>query len=177
MTYQRDRDEFIAIAASEGLPLDVTTKLLRYASTLDRLAVAQCNGDYPYNGDRDRPNAYSLPCAYCSAGNDSGCKQCNGSGKLWHRDEEADKRHDKRYTSCPQCEASGVRKSAMRTSTERVKVCPDCRTAELVKAALPDGFTPIFSGDPRGCVLKLAVPSGKVNDWGKEGICVPSRSH
>jgi hypothetical protein len=31
-----------------------------------------------------------------------------------------------------------------------------------------------FSGDPRGCTVKLAVPDGYTNDWGKEGICVPT---
>jgi hypothetical protein len=31
---------------------------------------------------------------------------------------------------------------------------------------------PIFSGDPRGCVVKLKMPDGRFNDWGREGICV-----
>lgn len=35
------------------------------------------------------------------------------------------------------------------------------------------GCLAVFSGDPRGCTVKLKVPSGKTNDWGKEGICVP----
>lgn len=39
--------------------------------------------------------------------------------------------------------------------------------------ALGPGFSPIFGGDPRGCVLKLRVPSGAANDWGKDGYCVP----
>lgn len=29
------------------------------------------------------------------------------------------------------------------------------------------------SGDPRGCTVKLVMPSGRTNDWGKEGYCVP----
>jgi len=33
---------------------------------------------------------------------------------------------------------------------------------------------PVFSGDPRGCVLKIAVPDGYSNSWGGEGICVPT---
>lgn len=33
---------------------------------------------------------------------------------------------------------------------------------------------PDFSGDPRGATLKIQVPSGFTNDWGKEGICVPT---
>jgi hypothetical protein len=42
-------------------------------------------------------------------------------------------------------------------------------TAELA----PHGITPLFSGDPRGAVLKLRMPSGRTNDWGQEGIIVP----
>ena len=29
-------------------------------------------------------------------------------------------------------------------------------------------------GDPRGCVVKLRVKSGRTNDMGQEGICVPA---
>jgi hypothetical protein len=32
----------------------------------------------------------------------------------------------------------------------------------------------ITHGDPRGCVVKLIVPDGYTNDWGSEGICVPT---
>src|SRR5215469_9231446 len=32
----------------------------------------------------------------------------------------------------------------------------------------------IFSGDPRGATVKVVVPDGYTNDWGGEGICVPS---
>lgn len=32
-----------------------------------------------------------------------------------------------------------------------------------------------LSGDPRGCTVKLTVPSGRTNDWGREGICVPTK--
>ena len=31
-----------------------------------------------------------------------------------------------------------------------------------------------FSGDPRGCVVKIQVPDGYTNDFGNEGICVPA---
>lgn len=36
------------------------------------------------------------------------------------------------------------------------------------------GATPKFSGDPRGNTVKIQVPDGYTNDWGKEGICVPT---
>jgi uncharacterized protein YukE len=35
------------------------------------------------------------------------------------------------------------------------------------------GFGVIFSGDPRGATVKITVPSGRTDDWGHEGICVP----
>jgi len=31
---------------------------------------------------------------------------------------------------------------------------------------------PIFSGDPRGAVIKLKMPDGRYDDWGHEGICI-----
>ena len=175
MSYQRERDAFIAKASSEGLDLATITKLLRYASTLQRLAVAQCNGDWPYNGDRDRP----LP------------------------RNEATEQHDKLYTVCPKCEASGVAKSAMRKPAAceectdqkesrrfcKHQICPDCRTQELVTALLnlidpgckcgtEDKFKAVFGGDPRGAVLKLSTPNYPYDECGKNGargLYVPAR--
>lgn len=31
-----------------------------------------------------------------------------------------------------------------------------------------------FHGDPRGCVAKLIVKSGRTNDFAQEGICIPA---
>ena len=127
MTYQRERDEFLNIIQSEGMDYTTATRMLRYASTLNRLATAMCNGDWPAdNGERK-----TVVCTQCGCG--------------WAR------------------------------SSFRKGVCPDCRTEQLVKDALPQGYKAVFSGDPRGCVFKIQVPSGRTNDWGKEGICVPVR--
>lgn len=53
MSYQSERDAFLTRMAQEGLPLHITRALLRAATTLQRLAEAQCNGDYPAdNGER-----------------------------------------------------------------------------------------------------------------------------
>ena len=38
---------------------------------------------------------------------------------------------------------------------------------------LTAGWGYSVGGDPRGCVLKLTVPSGYTNDFGREGVCVP----
>ena len=35
------------------------------------------------------------------------------------------------------------------------------------------GCEPAFSGDPRGCTVKLRVPSGRTDDFGGTGLCVP----
>jgi hypothetical protein len=36
------------------------------------------------------------------------------------------------------------------------------------------GIEPVFSGDPRGATVKLRVPSGKCDDWGQTGLCIPT---
>lgn len=33
---------------------------------------------------------------------------------------------------------------------------------------------PVFSGDPRGATVKIKMSDGFTNDWGREGICVPT---
>jgi hypothetical protein len=42
------------------------------------------------------------------------------------------------------------------------------------EAAERIGGKVITGGDPRGCVLKVIFPDGYTNDWGREGICVPT---
>lgn len=80
---------------------------------------------------------------------------------------------------CDRCEGGFVRSAMKRIGIDTVKgtnryLCIDCRTQDRVTAVLkPFNIEPIFAGDPRGCVLKLKVPSGKTNDFGREGICVP----
>ena len=46
--------------------------------------------------------------------------------------------------------------------------------AKLTELCATFGGKPIFQGDPRGNTIKIAVPDGYTNDWGKEGICVPT---
>jgi len=45
--------------------------------------------------------------------------------------------------------------------------------AEITRLCAPYGIVPKFQGDPRGCTVKLKLPSGRTNDWGQEGWCVP----
>lgn len=66
-----------------------------------------------------------------------------------------------------------------RELTERERMA-DRRAQDGIVLLLQDigpnymGFGVKFSGDPRGCCVKLTVPSGATNDWGQEGICVPA---
>lgn len=48
MTYQQERERTIADLARDGMATRDITRILRQATTLHRLAEAQCNGDYPY---------------------------------------------------------------------------------------------------------------------------------
>lgn len=61
---RRYREEFIAAFAREGISTDHARAFLRYGATLQRLAEAQCNGDYPAdNGER-----HTEQCSLCLSG-------------------------------------------------------------------------------------------------------------
>jgi hypothetical protein len=61
---------------------------------------------------------------------------------------------------------------AKRTEQSEKKQARIEAKATLVAEAI--GGKAIFQGDPRGCVLKVIFPDGYMNDWGREGICVPT---
>lgn len=46
--------------------------------------------------------------------------------------------------------------------------------ARVVKLCESIGCKAVTQGDPRGNTLKVVVPDGYTNDWGREGICVPT---
>ena len=50
------------------------------------------------------------------------------------------------------------------------------RASNRILTACGTDFGVIFQSDPRGACVKIKVPSGKTNDWGQAGICVPTRS-
>jgi len=82
--------------------------------------------------------------------------------------------------TCPHCDLnwhpSALRRYGKSDRFGTVKVCPECRASQEVSELLDlEGFGVVLSGDPRGCVLKVRVPSGRTNDWGRDGICIPSR--
>ena len=44
MSYQKERDEFIAVCARNGIHVNTARNLLRLATSHGRVAVAECNG-------------------------------------------------------------------------------------------------------------------------------------
>jgi hypothetical protein len=144
MSYTTEREEFIARMSREGVRLDVTRALLRYASTLQRLAVAQCNGDWPAdNGERRTAE----------------CPKC---GSCW----------------APSSFKTATYQNAVGTGTWKQKVCPDCYAESKVRAIVPEGWRPVFGGDPRGAVLRLVpaeTPEAHVQNGRERGVYVPAR--
>jgi len=113
---KRWREDWLMAAARAGIGDDAARRLSRYATTLRRLAEAQCNGDWPCdNGERKVEE----------------CSRCKG---LW-----------------------------VRSVLLRGKLCPDCRTEDLVRAVVAGlpGFSATFQGDPRGAVLLIGTPDGQ----------------
>jgi hypothetical protein len=104
-SYQKERDQFIAVMSKEGVPLEIVYILLRLEMKMGRMSEVLSERDWT--------------------------------------DEEIEK--DKKYVK---------------------------RATKLLE---PYGITPIFGSDPRGPAIKLKLKSGRTNDFGNTGYCVPSR--
>lgn len=64
MNYQREREEFFVNVTREGLNLETARAIVRNANTIQRLSVAECDGDYPCdNGERKVQQ-----CSKCESG-------------------------------------------------------------------------------------------------------------
>ena len=67
-------------------------------------------------------------------------------------------------------ESFSKRQAAFERQLERKETRIENRITALAEIL---GFGAILQGDPRGSTVKLTVPSGYTNDWGREGVCVP----
>ena len=134
MSRQRDRDEFIALMAMEGVGVDVARKLIRAGATLHRLAELECSSEA---ADRDR-----IPCPGERRSAECLCEHWSGCG-------------------CPET-AAGALVGAGHHKVTRISVHGQ-RVERRVRALCATvGLVPVFRGDPRGAVLKVKVPSGRV---------------
>lgn len=150
MSKQRDRDEFIVLMAQEQVPVTVARQLLRAGATLQRIAELECDSEA---ADRDR-----VPCPGERRDILNGNREpvypclCQDYGSYQSFDDGTPNVHG---------------------TVPRIHVQEQCTQRKVRMLLAPHGIKPVFQGDPRGAVLKLVVPSGKTNDWGGTGICVP----
>ena len=150
----RERDEFVSIMTRElssmsyGEAVSFARAMMRASATLHRLAERECNGtDWEYGMLVPCPKAD--PNSYNRQG-----VYIGPAVQGW----------------CPEC---GETNGHGRITASQAKIA---RTeARVTKTCAKYGITPHFSGDPRGAVLVLTVQSGYVNDWGRTGVCVPTR--
>lgn len=76
-----------------------------------------------------------------------------------------------RYAVTHQCLATNA---CNRELTEKEIRKQENVQMDIIAICADADVKPVFSGDPRGCTVKLQVPDGTTNDWGREGICVPA---
>ncbi len=81
----------------------------------------------------------------------------SGKGKRWLR-------------TCAKCGCAAAKSSFRRD------LCPDCRCDDLIRKVCAAANLPFeLSGDPRGCVVKIKLPTYRGNSWAGDGMtCVPA---
>lgn len=133
---RREREQFIARAVQHGIHYDDACKLLRFAATLQRLAEAQCNGDWP----ADHGDAWpTRACSLCGS---------NWAVTAFRFQRGIDGVKESR---CPDCRA-----------TERARAFTASLCADDCARRYLDGshncdvmWCADFQGDPRGYVFRL----------------------
>lgn len=157
MSYQHERDQFIARMTREGLPLDVIERLLRSATTLQRLAELACSSEA---ADRDRIDCPASPL---------------------HRyhvriDGVVTPRECPRKVTGP-CLCDDPNNG--HTDIPRIRL-QEYQTEQRVIKSMPADWAADFQGDPRGYVLRVIPPSYAERNAGRDrlnldSIGVPSR--
>lgn len=146
MSNRKWREQFLSDAGRYGIRYEDACKLMRFGTTLQRLAEAQCNGDYPYaNGApwtdvmSDERKARLLgECERCDDPSSVGtwvrarmvkgskCEACKGKRGIFQRNPDAVREQNATgevWRRCANCNGRG-----------HMLVCPDCRTTERALA-------------------------------------------
>ena len=146
MNCSQEREEFIADMAKEGLPVSVTRQVLAMANRLQRYAELSCSSQA---ADRDR-----VKCPAIRSGKDADCL-CD----MWQSKEDREAGKTPEHGDVPKIDVQAM------------------RTQRRIVALLKDrpGFAASFQGDPRGAVVKIAVPSGRYDDIAMSSLCVPAK--
>lgn len=100
---------------------------------------------------------------------------CNGDYPADGPWADDDRMGRKSLAECGECGGHWARSQCRTHGPGGRYVCPDCRNEAAIRGHCKAvGMEPVFGGDPRGATVKIRVPSGRTNDWGRIGICVPT---
>ena len=138
MSYQREKDQFIARMAQEGLPLQVSQTLLRCATTIQRLAELACSSEA---ADRDR-----IPCP-------ASTQFVRQYGSARNRPMQTRTVSRKADGPCLCDRPNDGHETIPRIALQ------DHRAEQRATKAVPDGWRVLTQGDPRGYTLKVIPPS------------------
>lgn len=141
MSYQREREEFIARVAREGLPLSAARALLRQATTINRLAELACSSEA---ADRDRV-------------------RCPRERVETH-DHGTQARAERAYALAP-CLCDGSHGKHERIPRIRLQ---DWQAEQRAIRAVPEGWRIVTEGDPRGYTLRVIPPSYAERNAGRD---------
>lgn len=143
MSYQRERDTFIATVTREGLPLWIAERLLREATGFQRRAELACSSEAadrdrvpcPANGSQVRRHAKERPCL-CDF--DTKTQMHGDIPRITLQDWRAEERL----------------KALLRDYSTDVLYCG----RDVVEESLPCWML-LTAGDPRGYTLRIIPPS------------------
>ncbi len=167
MSYQQERDQFIARMTTEGLPLEVTLALLKASTTLNRYAEMACSSEA---ADRDRvecPAATETVRQYGSAARPpmrTIISPWRVTGPCLCDDYPAGSHAAGKHSTVPRFR---IREAAL-----------EGRIAKRLEGL--EGWSMETQGDPRGYVLRVIPPSYQARNQGRdrgnrESIGVPCR--
>ncbi len=165
MSRQREREEFIGSMIHEGVPVNVARLVLRHAASLHRIAELECSSEA---ADRDR-----VRCPATKTGKDADCICDFG----WGRDKSGCRTIKPETCPCHtankpyECVTCGCKPG--HATVPRISVRAQQLQRRVEVLLKPYNVEPIFQRDPRGAAVKLKVPSGRTDDWGQSGVCVP----
>ena len=154
MSYQSERDQFIARMSKEGLDLAIVTRLLGAATTLQRLAELSCSSEA---ADRDR-----VPCPRVKGEQIAARSTIAKAIKAFFDYPCLCDLYQGSHSTVPRIDVQGARLS------------------RRLIASLPAGWAIDEQGDPRGYVLRVIPPSYADRNAGRdrhnlETISVPAR--
>src|SRR5262245_7889633 len=148
-SYQSQRDQFLVHVTREGLPYATAIKLLRIATTINRLAELACSSEA---ADRDR--------VQCPAG--------TRYGRYIQGDDP--KFDDPKYPClCDTDTDQGVdgEPCEVHTKIPRIRL-QDYQAEQRAIKAVPAGWRVVTEGDPRGYTLLVIPPSYAERNKGRD---------